>query len=163
MATQIRNKELTFVKLIAAIALVSIALLGAVAFSYNSMMCTRVADAHITAARVALTLVQGWSAAAGAATFDPVVAFDTGDLDDISIVSAGSGPDKPAAFWPLLGYYQIDTDDNEYFATLSYNNLPNELRALNVTISWDRRSFETGLGNANRSYTLTTYTKPPAP
>jgi hypothetical protein len=98
----------------------------------------------------------GWTGVGGATNFDPVGVFEP----DVNIISS-VGPGTPSGF-TKLGSYKIVLEGNDYYATLSWENLAAELRALNVVISWDQFGRGTGqFTNANKLYRLTTYVENP--
>jgi len=146
-----------------AVVILLIALIGTSTFRYAAALDGRRADAHTTAARVALTLVESWRGVSGELTYDPVVHLGAG-LN----ITAGKGPLKPEDF-TLLGSYTIRFNDgagvNDYMATFSWKDIQPGLRALNVVVVWASREQADG-GNqqnpvdaADKSFGLTVYTQ----
>lgn len=125
-----------------------IAIVGTSFYRYYSALDQRKAAMQTSAARTALLLCESWRGLQGATTFNPT----TWNLSDISI-SAGSGPAVPSGF-TALNSYAITTNNFNYTATLSWQDVSTGLRALNVTIAWPT----SGSGTPNNSYTLTSYT-----
>jgi hypothetical protein len=150
------KKAFTIIEVMIASAILIIAILGTSAFRYNTALSARRADLHTTSARVALLLCEGWTGVGGATNFDPVGVFEP----DVNIISS-VGPGTPSGF-TKLGSYRIVLEGNDYYATLSWENLAAELRALNVVVSWDQFGRGTGqFTNANKLYRLTTYVENP--
>jgi len=120
-----------------AVAILLIALIGTSTFRYAAAMDGRRADAHTTAARIALTLGESWRGTRGDLTYDPVTQFSNG-----LTIAVGEGPIKPEDF-TLLGSYTVQFDDdagvNDYMATLSWKGVEPGLRALNINVAWASR------------------------
>lgn len=145
-----------------AVAILLIALIGTSTFRYAAAMDGRRADAHTTAARIALTLGESWRGMRGDLTYDPI-AYSASGLT----FAAGDGPMKPEDF-TLLGSYTAHFDDgagvNDYLATLSWKDIQPGLRALNVIVAWASRedavsSTTYASGTADKSFALTVYTQ----
>lgn len=145
-----------------AVTILLIALIGTSTFRYAAALDGRKADAHTTAARVALTLAESWRGVKGGTTHDPTAQLGS-DLE----VAVGEGPVKPEDF-TLLGSYTIQFNDgagvNDYAATLSWKDIQPGLRALNVVVVWASRELG-GLTKkdisdiADKSFELTVYTQ----
>ncbi|MDO8303908.1 MAG: hypothetical protein Q7T18_11765 [Sedimentisphaerales bacterium] len=125
-----------------------IAILGTASYRYNSALDGRKAAMQTSAARAALLLCESWRGLKGDATCNPTA----WNLSGITI-SAGSGPAVPSGF-TALNSYAITTNNYNYTATLSWQNISTGLRALNITLAWPT----SGTGTPNNSYTLTSYT-----
>jgi len=148
-----------------AVTILLIALIGTSTFRYAAALDGRRADAHTTAARVALALSESWRGIKGDPAYDP-----TANLGSDLEVAAGEGPDKPEDF-TLLGSYTVQFDDgagvNDYAATLSWkdNQTVSGLRALNVVVAWSSREQPVGDNKkdagatADKSFGLTVYTQ----
>jgi hypothetical protein len=146
-----------------AVAILLIALIGTSTFRYAAALDGRRADAHTTAARIALTLGESWRGVWGDLTYDPATHLDTGLQ-----VAAGEGPLKPEDF-TLLGSYTVQFGDgagvNVYMATLSWKDIQPGLRALNVVVAWaSREQADDGkqlnpVDAADKSFGLTVYTQ----
>jgi Tfp pilus assembly protein PilV len=157
------HRGVSLVSTMVAVAILLIALIGTSTFRYAAALDERRADAHTTAARIALTLCEGWRGVRGALTYDPTVLLDS-DMQ----VTAGEGPVKPVDFTLLGSYIVIFSDDagvNDYRATLSWKDIQPGLRALNVTIAWASRenavvsvSMTSGT-TTDKSFALTVYTQ----
>jgi Tfp pilus assembly protein PilV len=125
-----------------------IAIVGTCSYRYYSALDQRKAAMQTSAARAALLLCESWRGLQGATTCNPT----TWNLSGVAI-SAGTGPAVPSGF-TTLNSYAITTNNYNYTATLSWQDISAGLRALNVTIAWPTSGF----GTANNSYTLTSYT-----
>jgi hypothetical protein len=153
------HRGVSLVSTMVAVAILLIALIGTSTFRYAAALDGRRADAHTTAARIALTLCESWRGVRGDLTYNPTVLLDS-DLQ----VAAGQGPVKPEDF-TLLGSYTINFNDdagvNDYTATLSWKDIQPGLRALNVIVAWASREQEgdDGLAAADKSFGLTVYTQ----
>ena len=148
----------SLVSTMVAVTILLIALIGTSTFRYAAALDGRRADAHATAARIALTLCESWRGVRGDQTYDPTVLLGSGLQ-----VAAGEGPVKPEDF-TLLGSYTIQFDDeagvNDYTATLSWKDIQPGLRALNVIIAWASREHEVDDESAaDKSFGLTVYTQ----
>lgn len=155
------RRGMSLVSTMVAVAILLIALIGTSTFRYAAAMDGRRADAHTTAARIALTLAESWRGVRGDQTYDPVVYLNTGLK-----AASGEGPSKPDDF-TLLGSYTIQFGDNagvnDYFATLSWKDVQSGLRALNVTVTWSSRNQTADgnntVGETDKSFGLTVYTQ----
>jgi Tfp pilus assembly protein PilV len=133
--------------IIASVVLI-IAILGTASYRYHSALDERKAAMQTSAARVAMLLCESWRGVQGNTTCNPTA----WNLSGVSI-SAGSGPAVPSGF-TALNSYAITTNNFNYTATLSWQNISTGLRALNITIAWPI----SGSGMPNKSYILTSYT-----
>jgi len=157
------RRGVSLVSTMVAVAILLIALIGTSTFRYAAALDGRRADAHTTAARVALTLCESWRGVRGDLTYNPVVLLDSGLK-----VTAGEGPAKPEDF-TLLGSYIVtfsdDTSVNDYWATLSWKDIQPGLRALNVIVAWASREnavvseSKTSGAITDKSFSLTVYTQ----
>jgi Tfp pilus assembly protein PilV len=146
-----------------AVAILLIALIGTSTFRYAAALDGRRADAHTTAARIALTLCESWRGVRGASTYNPTVLLGSGLQ-----IAVGEGPVKPEDF-TLLGSYTIkfvdDAGVNDYRATLSWKDVQPGLRALNVIVAWasrenaDASTTKTSGATTDKSFGLTVYTQ----
>lgn len=159
---KIRSRRgVTLVGTMVAVAILLIALIGTSTFRYAAAMDGRRADAHTTAARVALTLAESWRGTKGDQTYNPVAYAGSG-LN----IAADKGPEKPVDF-TLLGNYKVQFKDetgvNNYFATLSWKDIQSGLRALNVVVAWSSRNeiadSDKTIDKTDKSFGLTVYTQ----
>lgn len=127
-----------------------VAIIGSMSYRYSSKLDERKANMQASAARIAVTLYEGWRGLNGAAAYNPT-SYTWPDMT----ISAGQGPANPADFTKLNSYV-IKTNEYNYTATLSRQNVTGSpgLRALNVIVAWPT----SGSGTANNSFTLTSYT-----
>ena len=157
------RRGVSLVGTMVAVIILLIALIGTSTFRYAAALDGRRADAHTTAARIALTFGESWRGVRGDLTYDPVAHLGTGLK-----VAAAEGPVKPEDF-TLLGSYSVQFDDgagvNKYFATLSWKDVQPGLRALNVVVAWASRDQAVGskqpnpVDAADKSFGLTVYTQ----
>ena len=155
------RRGMSLVGALVAVVILLIALIGTSTLRYSAALDGRRADAHITAARVALALCESWRGLKGDETHNPIQ-LTAGELEVTQ--SFWSGHVKPDDF-TLLGNYEIvmdneDPDSFNYYATLSWKDVRAGLRALNVNVAWAQRSeTENGAKNVDKSYVLTVYTQ----
>ncbi len=157
------RRGVSLVGTMVAVAILLIALIGTSTFRYAAAMDGRRADAHITAARIALTLGESWRGTRGDLTYDPIAHLGTGLK-----VAAGEGPLKPEDF-TLLGSYAVQFNDdagvNNYRVTLSWKDIQPGLRALNVIVAWASREntvvsvTKTSGTTTDKSFGLTVFTQ----
>jgi hypothetical protein len=146
----------TIIDIMIAVAILLIAILGTSAHRYNAVLNARRADLHTNAVQTALLLCEGWNGACGDATFRPDYTFGS-NLN----ISENAGPDAPSGF-QTLGSYKIILEGVDYYATLSWQDLGTDLRALSVVVNWDPTGHDTGdFADATKSYRLTTYVENP--
>ena len=156
------RRGVSLVGTMVAVAILLIALIGTSTFRYAAALDGRRADAHTTAARIALTLCESWRGIRGDQAYNPAVFLGSGLQ-----VAAGEGPVKPEDFI-LLGSYTIKFNDgagvNDYAATLSWKDVQPGLRALNVIVAWASReqggeTKKDGSAIVDKSFGLTVYTQ----
>lgn len=157
------HRGFSLVGTMVAVAILLIALIGTSTFRYAAALDGRRADAHTTAARVALTLAESWRGTMGDLTYDPIVHLGAGLK-----IAAGEGPLKPEDF-TLLGSYLIQFSDvagvNNYRVTLSWKDIQPGLRALNVVVAWASRedtvvsAKQTSGAGTDKSFGLTVFTQ----
>jgi hypothetical protein len=146
-----------------------IAVLGASIFRYDSALSARKADLQATAARTALLLCESWRAVHDSNEFDPTQLVDT-KLGSVLAIAPGSLTYPTPDGFTTLGIYQVGVGDNDgvgddvrdtsYYAVLSYRDVAAGLRALNVTVVWDRRGSGQNPGTSPhlaKSFQLTTF------
>ena len=156
------RRGVSLVGTMVAVAILLIALIGTSTFRYAAALDGRRADAHTTAARVALMLGESWRGTWGDLTYDPIAHLGTGLK-----VAVGEGPLKPEDF-TLLGSYTLHFNDGagveNYMATLSWKDIQPGLRALNVIVVWASRDQavdgkQNPVDVADKSFGLTVYTQ----
>ena len=134
----------------------AIAFLGATSFHAYANVAGKKADLHVTAARAGLLLCEAWRGRSGADTFDPVTDFSS--PLGLAIETSATGPAVPAGMTGL-GAFKITIDNIPYYATLAYQNISADLRALNVTVAWQNRGVGTGTYvETDKTFKISTYT-----
>lgn len=126
------RKGLTITEVIICIVILLIVVIGATAYSYSAALNIRKAGIYSTGARLGLLLCEQWRGLHGSEYYDPT---NTNFGSDLTITSIDNDDLTPEDF-THLGTYQIVTNDNNFFATLSYEDINTDLRALNVIIAW---------------------------
>ena len=146
----------TVIEIMIAVVVLFIAVIGTSANRYGAVMDARRADLQTNAVQTALLLGEGWDGAGANLSFKPVDLFGT-KLDII----ADEGPDSPAGF-TALGSFKIVREGVDYYATLSWQDLSADLRALSVIVNWNPVGNNAGeFENATKSYRLTIYVENP--
>jgi len=144
----------TLVEVMLAIFILLVAVLGASGYRYYAALDARKADLQTTAARTASLLCKSWQGVSDPNTFDPTQ-LATGDPNSALAIETGyGGPAVPADFTPL-GIYRITIDGVNYNAVLSWKDISQGLRALNVIVAWNPRGSQSEL--PDKSFKLTTY------
>ncbi|MHC4145890.1 MAG: type IV pilus modification PilV family protein [Planctomycetota bacterium] len=155
------RRGVTLVETLIAVTILLIALIGTSTFRYAAALDGRRADAHTSAARVALSLSESWRGLKGDANLD---ATQLGSSDMTVSVSGWTGHQTPGGF-TLLGNYAVVLDDDDpdsanYYATMSWSDVQPGLRALNVSVAWAQRApGGDGTENVDKAFSLTVYTQ----
>jgi Tfp pilus assembly protein PilV len=147
---------ITLIEEMAAILILTVAILGASAYRYHAALDARKADESATATRIALLLCENWRGIDGDETFDPE---DYWGHNQLMIDVSGQGPEVPTDF-THLATYKVEINSVHYFVTMSWKDVAVGLRALNVTVNWNQRgagSGSTAYAHADKSFKLTTY------
>ncbi len=149
------RKGLTITEVMICIVILLIVVIGATAYSYSSALNIRRAGIYSTASRVGLLLCEQWRGLQGSGNFDPTN-IDFGS--DLTVTSIDNEDLKPEDY-THLGTYQIVTNDNNFFATLSYEDINTDLRVLNVVMVWKQRdSGVEDIDETDTFFKLTNYT-----
>ncbi|MBN2138935.1 MAG: prepilin-type N-terminal cleavage/methylation domain-containing protein [Sedimentisphaerales bacterium] len=150
---------ITLIEVMAAIVIVSIAVLGASGYRYYSAMDTRKASLQSSAARIALLLCESWRGRG----YDLVTTYDPSAHlgSDVEIDTSTTGPEYPFGFTPL-GRYKITANDGDYWVSLSWKDdeTTSGLRALNTVVAWAQGRSSTdsaGIVVMDKTFRLTTY------
>jgi hypothetical protein len=159
MKTTKRSKPaggFTFNEVMAAILVLTIAVLGTSAYRYHASVDVRKADQKTTGARTASLLCETWRGSADPNAFDPVSHF--GIELTIASVSLNEAPPAPIGC-TTQGAYKIIVDEVDYRAVLFYRDISPGLRALSVIIVWEWNPQGQSLTNLvlSKSFRLTTY------
>jgi len=147
----------TFIEVMGAILVLTVAMLGASAYRYYAALDARKADLQTTAARIACMLCETWRGSSDPNTFDPAAHFGT-ELA-IELMKTQEGPHTPTDF-EVLGTYRIVVEGVDYRAGLFWRDVSVGLRALTVIVVWEWDPVNHPLGPskyANQSFKLTTY------
>ena len=154
-----RFRGTSLIEAMLAILVLIIAVLGASGYRYYSSLDAKRAYMRATASRIGMLLCESWSGVKGDENFDPTVYSETAlTLTEISV------PDSliPEGF-VLLGAYEIQTGNVNYYAVLSYDDVSVGLRAMNIVVTWaQRQQSESSVADADKLFSLTTYTEVPS-
>jgi prepilin-type N-terminal cleavage/methylation domain-containing protein len=145
---------ITLVEVMAAIVIISIAVLGASGYRYYSALDARRAAVQSTAARIALLLSENWRGLGYDRTtnYDPASYLDS----DMTIAVSSAGPDYPSGF-TSLGRYEIVVNNARYWAALSYKDDAGDLRTLNTVVAWAQRPTDSDDVTMDKTFKLTTF------
>jgi len=136
-----------------AILVVTISIIGGISYRYYSALDGKRASMYSTAARAALLLCESFRGAAGIVSYDPATHLSSDDF----VITADSGPEAPGGF-TSIGSYKVILNGVTCYATLSYQDVQPGLRALNVTVAYQKRDQAvTGLEDMDNTFALTTY------
>ena len=147
----------TFIEIMGAILVLTVAMLGASAYRYYAALDTRKAHLQTTAARISSLLLETWHGASDPNTFDPATHF--GSELTIESMTIQEGPHTPTDF-EALGTYRIIVNGVDYRTALFWKDVYSGLRALTVIVIWEWDPVNHPLGPskyANQSFKLTTY------
>jgi len=142
----------TLIEIMAAILVLTIAVLGTSAYRYHTSLHVRTADLKTTGARMASLLCETWRGTSDPNTFDPTTHFSS-ELT-INSVMLSEAPAAPTGN-TVLGTYKITVDDVDYRALLYWKDISSGLRALSVMMVWDWDPQKPII--ASKSFRLTTY------
>lgn len=146
----------TFTEVMAAILVMTVAVLGTSAYRYHGTLDVRKAELKTTSARVGSLLCETWRGASDPNAFDPVSQF-TSNLA-IATMTSFEGPATPSGH-TALGTYQIIVEGDDYRATLFWRDVTLGLRALSIVIAWDWDLDGQSMGShpLSKTFKLTTY------
>lgn len=160
MKTTKRSKPsggFTFVEVMGAIVVLTVAVLGTSAYRYHATVDVRKADLKTTGARIGCLLSETWRGVSDSNAFDPVSHMGT----DLAIQSLTSyqGPVTPTGHTEL-GTYGITVEEEDYQAKLFWKDVSSGLRALSIIVVWDWDRQTQSMGSnipPSKSFRLTTY------
>ena len=139
----------TLIEVMLAIVIVSMIVLGASGYRYYALLDVRKAEMRNNAATIALLFCENWRGRGfnAAATFEPQYDDSLGSELDFEDVDTDSKT------------YTININGVRYYAAMSWLELGEELRALNVAVRWaQRQRLEDGGPPApDKSFYLTTF------
>ncbi len=143
----------TLVEVMVSILLIATIVVAAMGARYLAVRQARRGDAHNTAGKIALLLLEGWRSTAAPSAYDPVARFS----GQMTINDGGPGPDAPAGF-TTLDTCHIVQDNVNYYATLAYIDATETAPAvLHVTVGF-RHQYQAGtLSETDNFVRLTTY------
>lgn len=147
---------LTLVEIMAAVGVLSVAVIGACGYRYYAALDARKAGMLKTASDLALLLTESWRGVQGDETFDPTACFGS-DLAISTITEGSVEPDDET--FTLLGGYTVVVNGTTHVAILSWKDVSSGLRALSVVVGWPQTNQVTAnTVHAARSFRLVTYT-----
>jgi hypothetical protein len=145
----------TFTEVMAAILVMTVAVLGTSAYRYHGTLDVRKAELKTTSARAGSLLCETWRGASDPNAFDPVSHF-TGNFPIETMASYGA-PTTPSGH-TTLGTYKLMVEGDDYRATLFWKDVTPGLRALSVVIAWDWGLNGQSMGHPrSKTFRLTTY------
>lgn len=154
-------KGATFVEIMVAVTVLLSAVLGAMLYQYYTAMDAKKAMLHIKAARLAVTVLEGWKGAGSKMDFDPLQDLGNGHaaeyIDRLGMTSGSSGSTPSGMNNPeTVGGYNITSEGVRYAVTLFYEDLDdtdNIPAALTALVEWP----EQGYGGLTKSFVITGY------
>jgi prepilin-type N-terminal cleavage/methylation domain-containing protein len=150
------GKGLTLVEIMAAMSILSVAVIGTCGYRYYAALDARKAGMRKTASDIALLLTESWRGVQGDETFDPTACFGS-DLAISTIAEGSVEPDDES--FTLLGGYTVVVHGTTYVAVLSWKDIGSGLRALSVAAGWPQTNQAAAKTvAAERSFKLVTYT-----
>jgi len=145
----------TLIEVIAAILILSIAVLGTSGYRYYAALDARKATMHTTAAGIGLLLCESWRGLSDPNTFAPDTYFGS----DLAITPIAYLPGFEYEGFTPLGGYRVVVDGANYYALLSWKDVGVGLMALNVVVAWTHQGqVVTSIADIDKSFELTTYT-----
>ena len=140
------GKGFTLIDTMAGMLILFIIVLGSLSYRYVSAANIQKSQQQLSAADLATTFLETWQGVSGTETFSPLTTFS-----ETLAISDGNGEDAPSDY-TLLGKYSVIEENVTYELTLSWNDVSDSLRALNVTVTW----YYVNETNSKK-YQLTTY------
>ncbi len=149
-----RFRGVSLIEAMLAITVLVIAVLGASGYRYYSSLDGKRADMRSTASRIGMLLCESWRGVKGDEDFDPTVYSETQLAMTEITVPDSLVPDD----FKALGAYEIQTGNVNYYAVLSYDDVSDGLRAMNIVVTWaQRQQSESSVADADKQFSLTTY------
>ncbi|MBM4025577.1 MAG: hypothetical protein FJ280_09245 [Planctomycetes bacterium] len=130
------------------LSVILITALGSAYYRYATALGVQIAQAHVTGADVAVTLVEAWQGMSGSESFAPDQEFAS-----YLTVAPATGGSAPSGY-TLLGAYDIVVGPRTYRATLCWKDVASGLREIGVAVSWPL-----GHGEQLKTYPLTAYVR----
>ena len=124
-------KGVGLVEVMVSIVILLAVVTGTMAYQYFTALDARKSDLNITAGRLAIIFLETWKGQGNGDDFNPV---DELNLDlDISV----STSNQPAAeLTDLLGSYSVNSNNANFFITLSFQDVTDSPRLLNIVVAW---------------------------
>lgn len=146
-----RFSGFSLIEVLISIFIVTVLVTGVMGYQYRSSHDARVSEIQTAAARLSMTLLEGWKGTGGAATFDPVSAYN-----EMEIVSALAGPSLPddtgGASLTVLDHYEVRFEEAYYYVTLSWAEAAaQQPKLLNIVTAW-RRDYTQGSLTGDESF-----------
>ena len=147
-------RGMSLVSVMIALTVVSVAAIGTSRLRYYAALDSRKAAMSIAAARIAELFCESWRAIQGVETYDPVASL----TPDLALEKHSTVAPLPSeGGFTQLGGYKLVLNNETFYATLSWKELSEGLRALNTAVAWAPQ----GQGNADSVLQVTVYTTTP--
>jgi hypothetical protein len=143
---------MSLIEVMIAVALALTGVVGASGYRYFAAVNAREAAGRRTAARLALTVCEGWRGSDGIAAYDPTAYLSP------QLVLQDAFPHDISYGSKKLGFYKTILNDTIYYVTCWWSEPYPGLMALYVRVRWPlgkKGFFE--YSETNRSFSLTTY------
>jgi len=139
----------SLIEVVVGILVFAVMVLGSTYYRYLTVLDIEKSRHELTAADLAVTLLETWQGGGGAVTFSPATAF-SGHLNIAASAEADAGP----AGYTLLGTFDVTVANQTYHSALYWKDVVSDLRELGTAVSWP-----VGYGAQKQTYQLTTYVR----
>ena len=128
------EKGISLVDTIAASAVLMVIVTGTLFYRYHSTLNIEKSKYHLDAVELTVAVLGAWQGVNGNENFDPSIS-----LSSKMNISSGSGQNQPEGY-SLVGKYDLSKEQTIYHVTLSYKDVEDSLRQINVQTSWSEGS-----------------------
>lgn len=146
-------KGVGLVEIMVTIVILLTVVTGTMGYQYFTALEARKSDFNITAGRLAIVFLETWKGQGSGDDFKPIDEF----VLDLDITSSSSN--QPAAqLADLLGSYLVNSNTANFFITLSFQDIADSPRLLNVVVAWGQKDYGQGnFSDTDKSITWTSY------
>ena len=146
-------KGVGLVEVIVTIVILLTVVTGTMAYQYFTALDARKSDLNITAGRLAIIFLETWKGQGSGDDFDPVDEFNL-DLD----ISSSTSNQPAAELTDLLGSYSVTSNNANFFITLSFQDIADSPRLLNIVVAWGQGDYGQGdFSDTDKSISWTSY------
>ncbi len=130
------RRGISLVDTIAATAVLMVIVTGTLFYRYYATLDIVKSRNHLDAVEMTVALLHAWQGVNGDESFDPVT-----DLYPQMNISSGSSQNQPDGY-NLLGKYDISKEQTVYHLTMSYKDIEDSIRQLNIQTSWSQNDTD---------------------